>query len=259
MNGMSKFVRYSQCPKCLERGRDRAGDNLAEYSDGSFHCFSCGYHKFPKHYVKPNEEVLANVKKVLPADFSREVPARAWKWLLQYGLSYSYWQKYCGYSEKDQRLIFTVGEPTNFSIGRYIPTETNSSTDVRQGEGLVLHGARPPRKWYCYGDAHKTAHIIGEVSTESSIVLVEDLISAHKVGQITSCIPLFGTNVFNSVVNALRLYKHPVIMWLDKDQQDQARKRATRLSMLTGCDVRFIFTDKDPKELSIKDIEEVIK
>jgi len=43
-----------------------------------------------------------------------------WKWLLQYGLPLSYWQKHCGYSEKENRLVFTVGTPTRFSIGRLL-------------------------------------------------------------------------------------------------------------------------------------------
>lgn len=236
---MSKFVRYKQCPKCAERGRDSSADNCGVYDDGSEHCFAnCGYHKFPKHYVKPNHEVvLPEVKKVLPDDFTREVPARAWKWLLQYGLGLKYWQPYCGYSEKQERLIITVGDPIEFSIGRWM------------GEESVK------RKWWAYGDCHKTAHIFGD---GEHIVLVEDLISAHKVGQITSCIPLFGTRVFDSVVSALKLYQKPVIMWLDKDQQDHARKRAARLSMLTGCDVRYIFTEKDPKECSFQQIKEIV-
>ena len=232
---MSKFVRYKQCSKCAERGRDRASDNCGVYDDGSEHCFAnCGYHKFPKHYVKYNHEmVLPEVKKVLPNDFSREIPARAWKWLLQYGLGFRYWEPYCGYSETEQRLILTVGSPVEFSIGRWMGEEPTK------------------RKWWAYGDCHKTAHVFG---SGDNIVLVEDLISAHKVGQITSCIPLFGTKVFDGVVNVLKLYRKPVIMWLDKDQQDHARKRATRLSMLTGCDVRYVFSSTDPKEQSFREI-----
>lgn len=239
MIGMSKFVRYKQCPKCAERGRDQRQDNCGVYDDGSEHCFAnCGYHRFPKHYIKRNEEVLPEVKKVVPNDFSRsDIPAKAWKWLLQYGLGYRYWEPYCGYSEKEQRLILTVGQPTEFSIGRWMGEESNS------------------RKWFAYGDCHCTAHVFGE---GDSIVLVEDLISAHKVGQITSCIPLFGTKVFDGVVNVLKLYRKPVIMWLDKDQQDHARKRATGLSMLTGCDVRYVFTSEDPKCLSFSQIKEVL-
>ena len=252
---MSRAVSTEQCPKCAESGRDTARDNCVVYADGSKHCFAnCGYHKFPTHYVrKTNEEVLPENKRILPADFSREVPVKAWKWLLQYGLGYKYWEPYCGYSEKDQRLIFTVGTPMEFSIGRFIegPGDTPD-----EGKG---HEQYERRKWYCYGDAHKTAHVFGSSTSSTSIVLVEDLISAHKVGQITSCIPLFGTNIFPSVISTLRLYQKPVIMWLDKDQRDHAIKRAARLSMLTGCQVDFKFTDHDPKALSFKQIEEVIK
>ena len=37
-----KFIKLDKCPKCREQGKDRHGDNLAVYSDGSY-CFSCGY------------------------------------------------------------------------------------------------------------------------------------------------------------------------------------------------------------------------
>ena len=242
---MSKFIGYQPCPKCQDRGRDNAGDNLAIYDDGSAHCFSCGFHRHPKHYVrKPDEEVRTEDKARLPSDFSREVPVKAWKWLLQYGLGLKYWTPYCGYSEKDERLIITVGTPIDFSIGRYFGDD---------------EGIQGKRKWWCYGDAHKASHICGTPETSGSIVLVEDIVSAHKVGQITSCIPLFGTNIFDSVVSTLRLYKKPVIMWLDKDQQDHARKRAARLAMLTGCEVSYVFSDSDPKELSFEKIKGVLK
>ena len=32
------------CPKCREKGRDRAGDNLVYYGEGKgSYCWSCGY------------------------------------------------------------------------------------------------------------------------------------------------------------------------------------------------------------------------
>lgn len=256
---MSKFVKYEPCPRCRERGRDRAGDNLALYSDGSKHCFSCHLHVTPKHYVKPvYEEIRTEVKKVLPNDFSRDIPATAWKWLLQYGLGFRYWQPFTGYSEKESRLIFTVGEPIDFSVGRYIDGGTGTSSGVRQGEGSLVHSVGAKRKWYCYGDAHKKAHVIGDSSAAESIVLVEDIISAHKVGQVTSSIPLFGTNIFEGVLPVLKLYKKPVILWYDADQKDHAVKRAARLSMLTGLPVSYRFTNSDPKSLSFDEIRNVL-
>lgn len=41
----SIFIRHEACPKCRESGGDRDGNNLARYSDGHGHCFSCGYYE----------------------------------------------------------------------------------------------------------------------------------------------------------------------------------------------------------------------
>jgi len=46
----STFVEHKPCPACRETGRDRAGDNLAIYSDGHGYCNKCG------HYSKGEEE-----------------------------------------------------------------------------------------------------------------------------------------------------------------------------------------------------------
>ncbi len=234
---MSGFSHYEACPRCRDRGKDQAGDNLAVWRDGSGHCFSCGYHKFPTHYVPKLIEDVDVPKSVLPSDFQREVPAGAWKWLLQYGMPYSYWQEHCGYSEeKGERLIFTVGKPVQFSIGRYIGTD----------------GAR---KWCCWGDAHKHCEVIGRGEVT---VLVEDLISAHKVGQVTEAIPLFGTEVHPCHLYAMRGSKSPVVLWLDADQGGSTSKKAMRLQSLLHRPVHVVHTKDDPKLLSTTKIKEVL-
>ena len=40
----SVVVNRDRCPKCAATGSDRAGDNLAVYSDGHGYCFKCQYH-----------------------------------------------------------------------------------------------------------------------------------------------------------------------------------------------------------------------
>src|SRR5699024_2719226 len=48
------------CPKCRERGEDRAGDNFHFYGEGlGGHCFSCGYTIPSDEYV---EETNLRVK-----------------------------------------------------------------------------------------------------------------------------------------------------------------------------------------------------
>jgi hypothetical protein len=176
---------------------------------------------------------------MLPPDFTREVPTEAWKWLLQYGLSWKYWSPFVGWSEKYSRLVFTIGDPIQFSIGRLI-------------------GDNSKRKWFVWGNSHDKAHIVGPDFKQGPVVLVEDIVSAHKVGQVCTTIPLFGTKTFSGIVSALRHLGQPVVMWLDEDQRNAASGRATWLSMMTNLPVRFVFTKNDPKQLPLEKIRELL-
>lgn len=245
---MGKVVRFEECPKCVQAGRDRARDNLGVYADGSSHCFACGYHRFPKTFVRKEVNASEN-KAVLPDDFQREVPAAGWKWLLQYGLSYTYWVPHCGYSESTNRLIFTVGKPTRFSIGRYI------------GKDAAERAKSDPtfRKWRIWGNRHGYVEVLGEEnSSKTEVVLVEDLISAHKVAQVATCIPLFGTKISDETIKVLIALKRPVALWLDEDQYTLLPPKVNRLQTFLGASVRYLKTDKDPKGYSTGEIKEIL-
>lgn len=241
---MSRFLHYEQCPRCADNGRDHRKDNLALYADGSEHCFACGYHKFPAHYVKKENETLSTENKAkLPHDFTRDVPTRGLQWLLQWGLPYSYWKPQIGYSPSEERLVFTIGTPLQFSIGRWV------------GDPLALPSeTKPPRKWYVWGDAHKHAELIGDVAS-SKVVLCEDILSAHKIASAGFlAIPLFGTNIHKAVLYFLINDVRPVVLWLDKDQQLNVKKKALGLEMLLDRGVQVVITEKDPKALGVNEI-----
>ncbi len=53
MEKNNKVIRKEQCPSCAKLGKDSSKDNLAVYSDGQTHCFSCGEHGFVEHSSKP--------------------------------------------------------------------------------------------------------------------------------------------------------------------------------------------------------------
>jgi len=63
---MALFKFKSQCPKCVEKGGDKSKDNLANYSDGGKHCFSCGYHVHGDENYTPSEEedMLDDIKEM---------------------------------------------------------------------------------------------------------------------------------------------------------------------------------------------------
>jgi hypothetical protein len=235
------------CPRCRSNGGDNRGDNLVTYSDGGGHCFACGYHVFPKGLVR--KVVVDGTKNEgpLPRDFTREVPAMAWRWLLQYGLPYSYWKDYTGYSPSTERLILTHGSPTEVSVGRYVGSDA--------GEGT-----REPPKWRMWGDRLRTGTILeGPTGCSDEIVLVEDLVSAHKVRGVTSAIPLFGTMITPKVLQTLMPLKRPVALWLDLDQWGYLPPKLNRLQTFLDAPVRFVRTEKDPKKYSLDEIKEILK
>jgi hypothetical protein len=186
----------------------------------------------------------------LPASFTREIPARGWQWLLQFGLPYSYWEPRVGWDEKGSRLVFAVPdlESVAFSQGRFIPAEGGRDT-----------GEKPPPKWFTWGPAHKAPFLVGTPTEDSKcVVITEDWISACKIAQVQPAISLFGTKVFPAVLPLIRHLGLPVLMWLDKDQQGAAARRAMWLSTVSGLPVSYVFSDKDPKFLTSSKIMETV-
>ena len=233
------FKSREPCPRCRERGNDRSGDNLIVFPDGNKRCFACGYYVPIKGWViKSKEEVNAKSNPSLPSDFTREVPTAGWRWLLQYGLTHTYWKDHIGYSEKEQRLYFTIGNPIRFSQGRDLT-----------GEHV---------KWKTYGKPHDVVTVLGDKAESPCTVLVEDIISAHKVSQVTRCIPLFGTAIMSPVIQYLSTTKEPIVLWLDADQLPQMKKKVSRLAVFLPNDIRVAHTEKDPKCYSIKEIREIL-
>lgn len=226
------------CPKCRAKGNDRSGDNLITFPDGGKKCFACGYGIPAKGWVITNKPATKAAPASIPSDFTREVPAAGWKWLLQYGLSYDYWKDYTGYSEKDKRLIITVGNPIQFSQGRDLT-----------GEGI---------KWKTYGRPHDVATVLGNSETSTCTVLVEDIISAHKVAQFQQCIPLFGTAILPPVISYLSTTNKPIVVWLDYDQLPQMKKKVNRLSLFLSNKIKVIHTERDPKEHTLTELKELL-
>ena len=112
-----------------------------------------------------------------------------------------------------------------------------------------------------WGDKLRSATVLEPASGDSpEVVLVEDIISAHKVRQAGfHTLPLFGTVIYPRAIGALRPLKRPVRLWLDEDQYTLLPPKINRLQAFLDAPVGFIKTEKDPKAYTLDEIKEILK
>lgn len=247
---MSNFVKHDKCPACAKLGKDNGSNNLGVYSDGSVYCFSCGYSRSAKGTEKLKEALQRTDTTIaktisLPRDVCFELPIIARDYLRKYSLTQGDINvNRIMWSEEWMRVVFPYfdGERLLGWQGRYLGNQGNKG------------------KWYSQGDLKDILHICGgprTAASERTIVLVEDVVSAIRVGHTVACAPIFGSHL--SVKNAFRyanMYPE-LIVWLDKDKEKYSVTVTYQLQML-GLHCISITTDKDPKEYSDKEIAEIL-
>lgn len=257
---MGRVVRHEACPACRKNGKDRRGDNLGVYSDGSTYCFSCGFkaliqpsrqaqslgvgNLLPSIY-KPRREAI-NASITLPEDINLNFPLSALEWVSQYELNRNDLNEHkVVWSDLYSRLIFPYYATTKSHLlgwqGRYF------------GEDCE----RP--KWYSRGDLGSIYHILGDKSKNSTITLVEDIISAIKISKVGhKAMPLFGSHINSKRLHNLKLLCNQINIWLDPDKRIESVKFAEH-SLIIGLPCEVIFSEKDPKEESFGRITEILK
>lgn len=237
MQSSSHLLYKTRCPACAENGKDRSGDNLGVYSDGHSYCFSCGFSSAGSTANKLRTMAHRATKEIptLPEDISNTLGENAERWLLRYFRTKEDFPK-CLWSEQEQKLYFML-EGGAFQY-RYFGDNKEHP------------------KWVGYGITENLIHITGVGST--SLVLVEDLISAVKVGHISPTLCLFGSNISLKRLATLKLLGYnEVIIWLDWDKKEYAIK-ASQLAQSIGLQSRVIHTKLDPKDYSTEEIRELL-
>ena len=137
------LLRKEQCPNCAANGGDTSMDNLAVYSDGQTHCYSCNEHAF----VDKNKAVV-----VKPASDTKK------DWLTEYrGDFYSLpdrklraetLEKYKVKAEKDARgNIIKHHYPFHNKKGEMVGIKTRRVAD---------------KKFFGSGDTSKTNALFGQ-------------------------------------------------------------------------------------------------
>ena len=117
---MALFKFKSQCPKCVEKGGDKSKDNLANYSDGGKHCFSCGYHvRGDEAYIpSEDEEVLENIKE-LSEDSKKRIKD---------GTTHKVtWRGIRPETNKFFGVVYECSQETGLPIKQFVPTTIDNA------------------------------------------------------------------------------------------------------------------------------------
>lgn len=239
---MANWTHNGPCPQCGSR------DNLGHWDDGSLYCWGCHYYKPPKGGVfrKPtaSKKVSEAIKYPLPDDCGTDFSEDAVKWLGKYGVSIPVAiSNGIRYVARNKQLVFQVLGPDG---------------DLLWWQARNLDANRAEsRKYFNGGDPTDISPIYGE-STGRRLVLVEDIVSAIRVGAVCPSMPLVGSYLpRQKLVRLARLYSS-LWVWLDSNKFKEAQEIVKQVQML-GLESRAIYTELDPKCYSDEQIKEILK
>lgn len=238
----SFFLRHESCPRCGSR------DNLGVWSDGHRWCFGC-------HYYEASPESIENLKRRMEhfvenndtpyldtSGFHPVIPDEALNWLRKYGVSDNEIKHYelC-WNLKTSSLVFPVYDKDNKLIyyqERYFGPEKDKP------------------KYITRGSKTQQLAFISNRNFNGTIVLVEDFVSAIKVGRYCSASPLLGSNINGKAVKWLADQFKRVRVWLDIDKATESLVEASKLPIK---DVRVVLTQLDPKEYTTQEIINILE
>lgn len=218
----------------------------------SFYCFRCDT-KFFEHKGQQTLAELARIKELnelatqsfkieLPKDFTEEIPLVGRLWLYKAGITPTVWKKYgFGWSEFWQRVVMPVYE----------------------GDKLVWFQARAvldgqkPKYINPTGDRESLMFLAATTNDRSEIILVEDILSAVRVGAVAPACSMLGTKITTAQAGKLAQYDI-VRTWFDNDRAGKQGAYNVRRCIGLGTEVLNIRSTQDPKSYSNTEIREIL-
>ena len=233
---VSHFIKHERCPRCNKMGNDRSGNNLAVYSDGHKHCFACGYYVrgdiVERYKQSLNKEVLTTKNNFFNKSYNFD--SKGLIYLKKYGLTDK--EIYDNYFwDSNGFLVFNGGEYQNARNFTGVGVKYISRGIIRGNEKIFLHNQQ-----------------------NECIVVVEDAISAIKVSRTCNSVCLHNSIIPLELILRLSKRFKKLFVWLDKDKMKESFKEAKKAGLLFD-DVKIIWTEKDPKEYSDKEIKNYLE
>jgi hypothetical protein len=230
----SSFDRMEPCPACHISGRK---ETFAIYSDGHGWCFYCGHHKRSRE-LPMLQNCNTDQTAALPPDSGYEIAFQALEWLSLYDIERSeILTNKLLWSPKLERLIFPYYSPDDNKLLAW--------------QGRSFRSDRV--KWYGKGHLDELIHLIGYKPATKRIILVEDIVSAIKVGRVEAAMPIFTSKLKTEKLVELRKKTDSLVVWYDPDAMDNAVEDALKVSNF-GFRVKVIKSKHDPKEHNMSEI-----
>ena len=236
------------------------------------YCHNCGMSSFKRtnqstpsdtlrkaEYIKAIKNPLGNavIKNLrLPYDFTNQIPLIASTWIKKYGITDGEIELFgFGWSESLERLILPVYvddqlmywqgrtfKPISLTNPKYLNIRCAGAKHVYFQRKIAGHFG----DGVAYGD-----------SPTSSLVIVEDILSAVKCGRYISSLGLLGSYLPDSLSYVLNRFDK-IYLWLDHDKLKTSAKALRRLAQTSGKILKIIDTSLDPKEISDTKIKELL-
>lgn len=250
---MANYIKSGPCPSC------GSSDARAEYSDGTFFCFSCSVFTGAglKDRLKPRESKEKSVKIIDTSQWQYSLPKVATEWLNKYGITQNEITSYGlrwnpaltsklwdGPTGALAMPLFTNGVVTCVSYRLF---------DQDKPKSITL-GFRP---YITIGNIEVTLNHGQEQAPGETVIIVEDYISALKVSRILPCVPLLGSAIPDDAILRLSKTHTRLLIWLDMDKAVPALKITSKARLL-GLEAGTICTELDPKDHSDLEIFSIV-
>lgn len=252
---MSRFVGHESCPRCGSR------DNLARYDDGGAFCFGCHYRERPTHapmrHMGNTTENDKRYSRPIPEDIGHDFRQDAVEWLASYFVDIpTAIQRGLVWSPRNEQLIYQLGncwQARNFG-GFWLEKFGKCYTSGDVNECLHIYGTNSPEGLRRSGETDR-----GDGSLQADrLVVVEDPVSAMRVGKFVDSMPLLGSHLASARLIALAKLYTCITFWLDSDKYKEARAMEQRAKFM-GLSARTIYTAEDPKAYDDQQLQEFLK
>ena len=216
-------------------------------------CFRCKANEFVPHGIRrisdivrhKNEMAFMGQNKVaLPSDYTLDVPIHAMEWYLRVGISPELARSYgIGYTPSMDRVVLPVREDGELSA-----VQMRALRDTQKPKYLNPSGPKVEAAVFTSGPP------------TGITVVVEDILSAIKVGRVAHATSILGTTMTDQRAWKIARDNHTAIIWMDNDAAGRRGKlRAMNQLSMQGVRVYEVRTEDDPKTYNLDEIKEHLR